>query len=253
MRRTILIAPVAVLLAVAAPADDFNGLLGVQWQGEVYRLDVTTGAKTLLHDNDSAQVGTFNSLARTPDGTYWTHSTQGRLYRIDAGTGVATQGRPTPGITDIRALAGMPDGRLLAMVAANFDRDLYAITPGSGLIQHVTAIATGITGLAYAPDGRLLGTHVTHGVVEIEPTTGAYTDLYPNDDSVLFGFQSLAFGPGGALYAAYNGLWRIDQTDGSLTRLDLPGTINDIRGIEWVPEPATSLLLLGAAFTLRRR
>lgn len=243
-------------LTVAVPAlaqvDPLDHIVGVAWNARTFAIEASDGAWAILDYN--VDITNTNSLARAPNGVLWAHEQGGGLLAIDPVTGVATRGAATPDLVSVRGMAFASDGQLWAIEASGGAApDLYTVDIATGAATYQTHIITSLTGLTFAPDGRLLGTHLGLGVVEIDITTGFVDDLWPNDNFSDDPLQTLTFGPDGTLYVANRTLWRVDPSDGTLTAISPLDSLPDIRGMEWVPEPATALLLLSVLLAATRR
>lgn len=218
--------------------------------GSVVSIDETTGEVTTL---GSSGIIFANSLARSPNGVIYTigrasDSVTYRLYSVDHSTGAGTPGPSVtlPGTSpDADALAFSPSGTLHAM---DLNDNLYTVDVSTGVgtfLSHVGVLGQpiGINGMAFAADGTLYGWGVERfGLIRINPTTGAFTDVSSTAGAGAF-IQGLAFGSDGTLYGARTALWRINTATGVATSL-AADPLGDIRGIVFVPEPS-SLLLVG--------
>ena len=261
------------VIAFPARAD----LLGVAWEGDVWRLDLNTGAGTKV-----GNAGAFrNAMALSPSGLFYSAGDGPELITINpsngAATVVATFSLQSPSQEDIRALAFSPAGTLYAVSRydpgnpAQGSNRLYTINPQTGATTFIGGMGTvGVQALEIAPNGTAYGYHIGTGdgpgnsgelgLVRVNLATGAITDVNPANGGV-YGIQSLAFVPDGTLYGVRSfpdaGLYRIDPATDATTRIGPqpgPGEWSDIRGIAFVvPEPAALPLLAMATLGLVRR
>jgi hypothetical protein len=216
----------AVLTAPIASAQD---MIAVSWSGGVYALDSYTGTTTFLGTGMFGQ----NALARDDQGGLWsTERSTGQtgsvysLTSIDPGTGAATV--ITPNFPDVRAFASA--GGTLLWAISNTSPD-QLITIDVTTSQVTTIGPTGYTAVQClaAVDGVLYAWDNNFGLLTIDPSTGAATDVDPavggNSD-----MQWLARRSDGQLVGGQNGLYEIDPSTGVATQIG-SGLI-DTRGAE---------------------
>ena len=240
----------AALAALAAALFAFVGIahaaiLGVQFNGSVYSINETTAVPTLLSNN-----GTFsaNAMTRTSTGTYYVAGGLGTstLNTVNSTTGVMTAGPVITPNDDVRGLAASPTDVIYATAATGggAGASLYTINPATGAGTLIAAVGP-MQGLTFSTAGTLYGWSNTLGLVTIDPTTGAVTDVNPAIGSTV-NIQTLAFSPGGVLYAGSQpDLYTVDVATGALTLVGNLTPVNDLRGMEFVsggpPAPGVSL------------
>jgi len=216
------------------------------------KIDPISGVYTTL----STSGNSYHALAQNSQGELFggyfaTTSEQGRVARINPLTGSPLQvfNAVTPGAGSIRGLAFDAADRLLAVVnrddqsgSPTINDDLYEIdlaTRTTSLIGSLNFMR--VQGLDVAPDGTVYAWDVGAGLLRINPTTGAATDV----NLAMAGgvsIQSIVFAPDGRLFGAGTALFSINPATGAFTQIGPDGG-PDLRGIEWVvPEPSTALL-----------
>jgi WD40 repeat protein len=221
--------------AIATPVRaDF---LGVTWEGNLVRVDASTGAALTIGHSGAIEL---NSSAVAPDGTLIAASKSGsvsaRLWTIDRVLGTATF-LHWPFLNDIRALAFSPEGTLYAADSGPggtesrlYTLDLTVPVGDSGIKTLVGQVSVpGIIGMTFSPNGTLFGWSLTHGLVVIDRATGQATDVNGTIDGSSI-VQSLAFDASGVIYGVYENLYRIDPVTGGTTLLGV--TNASIRGFE---------------------
>jgi WD40 repeat protein len=251
------------LLAVPQSVLAQRDIVAVSWNttnSPVSLLDRTTGDRQVV---GSSGFQRLNSLARDPGGTLFSVAGNNQLVTINPNSGAGTGG-PLLSVVDVRALAFSPAGQLFAIQDGGTgasDR-LFTIDTNTGTGTLIGAMRyAGVQGLEFFSDGTLYGWEVGSGtgsgagLIRIDPSTGAATDIDPFTDGSSQ-IQSLAFGEGTALYGAGDGLYAIDILNGAAILIG-QRQFADIRGIAVVPEPAVMTLLvsgmLAAAMVFRRR
>jgi DNA-binding beta-propeller fold protein YncE len=238
----------------AAQADPYFALVG--WRGEFARIDAATGEVTEL---PQALPHGLQALALGPDGVLYGGPGDGRdLYTIDPteGTGVQLQ----TVATDIRGMAFSPDGDLYVTArehpAAPTILRIVDLTDGSYVdVGELGIGGVQAQGLAFSPDGVLY---------TVRPNAENY-DLFTIDlddtELHLVGshpgalHQGLAFAPDGSLYAVgYSIFGQLNPGSGAIIG-DTIALSGDYRGMAYIAEPGTILLLSlsGLAFLRRRR
>ena len=123
---------------------DTGDLFGLDQLGNLYSVDQTTGAFSLIGDTSSATRG----LSFSPDGTLYGFGEEGAVFTIDPATAVATAlsgaGAPIDSITQDSTFT--PAG---ALFVADFDGDLIQIDPltGDPLGSSTTGEGSGLAAL----------------------------------------------------------------------------------------------------------
>jgi len=268
------------LALLGLPASAEAAIYGVEWFGDVYRIDESSGAGLLVGPTGFPRL---NSAARDAAGTMFSvtggnvpaGSGPDTLITVNTMTGAGTAG-PVLNFAnvdeDIKGLAFSPGGTLYAIHngggpgVINQPDDLYIINPVTGAETLVGSTGfPGVQGLAFSPGGTLYAwdagsTGVGAGLLTVNTATGAATDVNPAVDGTPM-IQTLDFAPDGTLYGARSDLYTIDVNTG-VTTLIGSGAYTDVRGIVYVPdaeipEPATAALTLialsGLALRIRRR
>lgn len=244
--RKLCLSGVAILLAGsgAVRSGDESLFLAVDTfsGGGVYLGDVVTG--------DAEQIGVagfspLNSLARSPDGVFYSSAQNGdldRLITIDPETGEGTFvtdldfGTNQPGV---RAMAFSPRGELF-VTRSGISNLLFRVDIYSGdvtLVGETTGVG-GIQGIDFSPTGTLYGFAINRGLVVIDPDTAETTIVDPSHDG-NWDIQTIAFGPDGRLYGMGHEIWLIDPQTGEDTLLH-EGYWFQFRGagfLEAPPEP----------------
>lgn len=252
-------------------------LIGVT--SRVYSIDTATGTPTLIGNSGIAQL---QSLAHSPDGTYYATAAGGgggpvKLVTIDpttgAGTTIGTVTTTDPaGISAMQGLAFGADGTLYGAGTAlgSTISNLYSVNRTTGVASLIGSTnATSIQGLdfndakgvLYAYNGN--GDAATRGLRTVNTTTGASTFIGPVGGSGTLNLASIAFTPDGTLWGSNtSGLWTINPATGVAVNT-YPGTtfhLGSYSGLEYltpVPVPAAVWLfgsgLAAMAGWLRRR
>jgi hypothetical protein len=240
----------AFLWSVALQAAMGQEFVGIHPSGTVYRVDPRSGQTTLI------------GLAG-PSGFFWTalgqdsngilYAAYGRfdhpyeIHRIDPVTGQATFVAQTT-LIGVSSLAFWPNDELLLMndpgapgslgyhlVRLDLATGAETVLGNSGLIT--------ITALDCDESGRLWAYDYERGIVEIDPLTGAATDVNPGFRGPPDPPKSMVFGEDGALYLLDGAVWIGDVTTG------VPGFVNWtsqpvlFSGMEYLPGPVPPFTL----------
>jgi WD40 repeat protein len=254
MRAPLIFIGVATI-ALAMPVAGHSAIIGIEWNGDVFAIDETTGGGALVGSSGYIQT---NALARNSTGTLYSEGdTSSALITIDPVTGAGTLASPlTQVFGGYRAFAFSPGDVLYANGnSGGANNELYTIDVSTGAVTLVGYIPfPGVQALTFSPAGVLYGWDAGGaGLITIDPSTANAADVNPGVGG-SFDIQTLAFSPDGVLYGANDSLFTIDLTSGAQTLVG-NGPYTDIRGMEFVPEPSTGLLvfagLLGIA--VRRR
>lgn len=231
-------------------------------------IDKATGNSTFIGDVGSTRE--FNSLAISQDGS--TLYSVGKpdlfgqysLISIDSITAtpttIGTVTLPGETVITVTGLTIDESGQMFAM--QNFtDSVLYKINQsnGAGTLVGDTgksgfqSLASG-DGKLWSFDGGGLGTDL--GLVTIDKTTGAVTDVSGANGGGGLLIQGLTYADNGMLYGAtLDNLYEIDPTNGAFQLIG--GNFSDLRGMAShtaVPEPAAVFAaVFGMALFFRRR
>jgi len=231
---------------------------GFGWTGTIYAIEESDGRGTAiggvpgsdnLNSGASDSAGTLYSVTRS--GT--TSSDQLVLFQPDGG---ADLGPTLERDIDARGIAFSSSDVLYAIengLLSTIDL-LVTIDTATGAVSGVgSTLTSNIQGLAFAPDGMLYGWDTTVGLMTLDPSTGRATDVNPAVEGG-FGIQALEFAPDGTLYGGQDELFTIDVATGATTSVG-SGEWSNVRGLAYVPEPSTALLLGAglAGFARKRR
>jgi hypothetical protein len=242
---------------------DFGNPAGPTPPSQVFSIDYQTGAATSI---GFAGVNRLNALAMNAGGEIITKRQDIGLLKVDPTTGATSFWAASPPNTFDNAMAFDSSGDLfltglnsLGGQSGSNGLGLWRYNPSTSQTTFVGDTRFNIVGLEFAPDGTLYGWDLFEGLVRIDTLTGRGIDVNPlisNRNGTMLDHvaQTLAFGPDGKLYGAWESLYQIDLTTGAYTNIG--GSYADIRGMVWyVPEPGTlSLLGVGLfAIALRRR
>lgn len=223
-----------------------GSILGVGFgfsNSPVYRIDEQTGTGAFL---GCSGCPALNALARDSAGRFFSISS-GFLVTIDPFTARCEPVTPLSigsGSGGVLALAFAPDDRLYALkrrIANEISPvDLYTVDVDSGLGTLVGPTdRQRVTSLEFSSGGVLYAWDLDLGLVLIDPATGALSDLNPAVTGEPV--QSLAFGPDGRLFAAWEELWEIDPAEGTQSLVG-SGSYGNIRGIAFeLPALATRI------------
>jgi hypothetical protein len=247
MKRAVLLVAVIFLLGASARGD----FLGVGWDSTnspVVRINETTGASVSVGLSGFSHL---NSLAINSVGNIFATSPN-TLITINPSTGEGT----TIALlnADIRGLTFASGDVLYGIrdVGESKSDDLVTINASSGAVSLVsTTSLPGLQSLEFSLEGTLYSWDIGsgylssgHGLVTINPITGAATPVSPSIGTI--NIQTLSFGSNGILYGAgTNKLYTINTNTGEATLVGTGGLF-DIRGmvcLNSVPEPSTLALL----------
>ncbi|MFG0331376.1 MAG: hypothetical protein ACF8PN_15925 [Phycisphaerales bacterium] len=235
MRTCGILVAVACGAMVCGQSGSAQDMIGVNWGGSVYTMDSSTGTGSLLGPSG---WNTLNGMAKDPTtGTIYTHS-GGTLLTIDPTTGIASFAANMTGLLSPRGMAFDPAGTLFVIEDGQPDK-LYTVNVGTGGVSLVGDTGFfGIQALAADDQGQLYawdcgaGTGVGDGLIILNSSTGAGSDVNGAIGGTCDEVQGLAFGPDGILYGARASLYQIDTTTGSLAVVG-SGGYSDVRGIEF--------------------
>ena len=216
-------------------------MIGVRWwEGKVYLIDSGTGMGSEL--SNLAPTG-FDSMARDDSGTLWMMAASD-LWQLDPVTGAGTNVATMTNLVHVTALAyDKATNSLLAVEdGGTFTTNdkLYSIsltTLTDTLVANMSV--PGLHGMTFHPNGTLYGwetgaisSGVGFGLVTINPTTGAVTDVNPAVDGKWIDIQTLTFG-NNKLYGVNNQVHTLDLMTGVMTVVG-GGGYGNIRGIEFI-------------------
>jgi hypothetical protein len=188
-------------------------LLGVS-NRDLYDIEPISGVATLIGPTGFTGLTSFCKV-----GMQWIAADSGtsRLVFLNPLTGAGAQG---PAQSNIRGLSNGPQAGTLYGV-----RDTTLGNPDD-LVKYTTSWSTigstgqdFIEGLTYSSiDGLFYGWDTARGLVHINPTTGAATDVNQSSDGDVL-TATVEFGPDGKLYGAGDKLYRIDPMTGVRTEI----------------------------------
>jgi len=219
-------------------------LLALDAGGDLYRLDMTSGASTLVGDTG---FGHLSSLAASSAGLFSVESdvAQAALHivKIDPLTGNGTVFATLSSNTlNLRGLAISSAGLMYGI--DNGSEDIFTVDMATGVATDLgDSGVTELQSLDFTADGVLYGWNATNlplggGLVTVNTTTGAATDvnnLVLGDTSAVF---ALAAAPGDTSFFAVDGgkLVSVARATGAVTTIGQHG-INP-RGLEVMNLPA---------------
>lgn len=233
---------------------------GVATDNTLYSVNVTTATVTLI---GSTGIGSMEGLALSPGGLLFGTDSNGQLYSISLTTGLATSIGNT-GVGNIEAL-DFAGSTLLGATFSTSTPTIFSIDTTTGSITNLITLTSPLSGstraMAVLDSNTVFLTADTTGganLYRVDLTTGTSTlvGLMPGLGATTHQFAAMDIASDGQLYGLDNdgALWRINQTDASVTLLGNTG------GHFWldatavaVPEPSTyALMTLGLAGLLWR-
>ena len=212
-------------------------IVGITWGGQVVHIDAATGAGSVIGSSGLTEV---NSMSRSRRGALVVaaKTITAKLYSIDPDTGQSKL-VALPYVNDIRGLAFASGPMLYAAAAQSpaesllYRLDLSMPFGDSGIKATIgNTTMGGIQALTFSPEGILYGWSAVNGLITIDPFTAECSDVNTELDGSSI-IQTLAFGPDGTLYGAYDKLYKIDLQTGALTLVG-GGSWSDVRGMEFV-------------------
>lgn len=246
------LAVAGVVFASAQGAFAANDMVGVNFNGDIYKIDSAAGTAFLVGPsgfgalNSAATLGGF---AYTADGT--------GLVRIDPTTFIASRAVNFSGLSyySLRGMAFSAAGECFVIQnggsagSTDVPDELYKLNIATGTFTFVgtTSSFVGIQGLDFAPNGTLYAWDIFNGLLKIDPNTGAATDVsgVGGDGSI----QTIAFGANGTLYGGRDNWFSIDTATGATTLIS-SGQMNDVRGA--TPFGATVIKVPPSGFNVIR-
>ncbi len=197
-----------------------QGLFGIEWSGNVIRIDKTTGLGIFVgHSGFSAT----NSAASDSLGRIFTIigilDGRGQLIEIDPTTGSGSVFLELPGCSTPMAVRGMAfhSNDTLYIVLDRFDTDdedvLATIDMTTGECSEIGTMGlTGVQALAFDPQDNLrcLNVAFPRGLCSVDVTTGVATLIGIGGDDFLFDDQAIEFDEDGTFFAARRNLLHVD-------------------------------------------
>lgn len=228
---------IACLLGLLAPgclAED--GLVGIAFDGRLFRIDAASGVGTFVADLGNP-IDQYNCLAANADSVLHTMTVMSsNLYRINV---------LNPGTFVVHNVVA--DGISALTFEPGSNRWLFGTTLGGGVSdlyrfdlsapygtpavkKLIAKLNFAVTAMQFAPNGDLYAWDPGRGLIRIDPQTGASLDV--NASVVGPSMQSMAFTPSGDCYGAYDQLFSINIQTGVATPLPSSG-FDSIRGLAW--------------------
>jgi hypothetical protein len=192
------------LFAADFLAGDFTTLYAISYDNNnLYTVDVSTGAYTLVGASTPPGGQSWSGLSGTPDGTLYgltTDISNSSLVTVDPGTGAVTVLGDLPGLAGGIDLAYNTDDDMIYIVDLITD-SLFRVDPSSlatTLVGSLGVAPNYAQGMDYEEESGILywAAYTTSGELRIiDTTTGASTlvGAFPGGAEV----DSLAFGTGG--------------------------------------------------------
>lgn len=196
-------------LLICAPAH--AAVLAVTYGGDLLEIDESTGVATSIGPTGFSNL---NGLARDASGRLYAVTQDGRIIELDPDTGsgtlVAALPLPSP-VHIVRAIAVSLTGELYFAhgslheasddTLARFDLARRSTTTIDILRVTGESPVTGLTGLAFAADGRLIGwDQALYGLIEIDPATAVATRRGPRLGPPGANIETLAYADDGTLH-----------------------------------------------------
>jgi len=186
-------------------------------------------------------------MARSRHGVFLASDYNNRLHTVDPLTGITEFLLFVQGIglnETIRGMAFTVDERLLAVMSTPFDTidTFYEIDLATGQAAHIGSTGlSALQSLAISSHGVIYSFDIGptgRGLVTIDATTGAATDVNPLVGALGAMIQALAFRSDGTLFGiGQGGIYTVNPQNGNVTRIVQLSL--DIRGAEFViPEPS---------------
>ncbi|MEM7311298.1 MAG: hypothetical protein AAF682_31820 [Planctomycetota bacterium] len=259
------------LLGVLTSFVGAQELQGVTWNGFVVRVDVVSGAVTVVGNCGFDRI---NSQAMTDSGRIFTYTNQfdaGQLLELDPETGLGTAiGSPNPDVDDVRGMAWDEASGLLYLLNNTdlFDPlhtgELYTTDPDTGVSTFVTELVLtpgspygSFSCLEITPDGTLYGWNLgasPDSLNVIDKQTGVATELFTTEGDFPGTFHPLwmTSDASGTLWCGSDGdlgLHTVDLVAQTTTPV-VTFAFKDIRGMDFLPsacpgEPATTTVRPG--------
>lgn len=238
--------PIEVGERYTAPSANDYRCYAITWGGDLYTIDLKTGAATLAKSNTCTGA---NAMTTMPDGTLLIASTYNdQLIRFNPTSQLVESIQQMPESADIRGLAALPDGRVMGIQAPSGkprQNTLVEIDPSSGEIAPLTPLNTEtVQSLEADPTGMLYAyDNYKNGLMSIDPKTGIARKHQSFSPAGVF--QSIAFAPDGGLIGythnqtnsvvRSNAIYSINTTHGACNFITHVRGKLDIRGIAIAP------------------
>lgn len=224
-------------------------ILAVTYNGDVIGIDETSGDNSLIGYSGFDRL---NALTRDASGRFYASTSDGTIISIneDTGAGTFVYSIPMPSPVHIlRALAVSDTGEFYWASGSLYEVSpdtLEKYDPETGLVTAIAIIensegiaVTGLTGLTFSSDGRLMGwDQLNFGLIEIDPATAVMSRVGPNRGWPTVNIETLAYDLEGALvgiggYArdGSDNLYEFNASGQPLSHVRI-GAL-DIRGMEY--------------------
>lgn len=236
-----LAATLAALTALGQSAEA-QDMVGIRWfGGEIYLLDSQTGMGTTA---GTAAEDMMDSMARDGMGQFWTMD-ESDLVLVDPLTGTTTNANTIAQLLHVTALAW--DDSANTMYAVE-DGGTFTTNDSLYSIDFVSLVPTlvgnlgvpGIDGMAMDGAGQLWGwetgaisSGLGFGLVRINKSTAAVTDVNPAVNGKWIEVHTLTFGKG-KLWGVRHLVHEINQSTGVLSAVGAGGGFGDVRGAEFL-------------------
>ncbi|HEX5051172.1 MAG TPA: hypothetical protein VFZ65_05335 [Planctomycetota bacterium] len=133
---------------------------------------------------------------------------------------------------DVRGMATTASGDLLAVVPGSTSDVLMRIDTTTGAFTTIGSLGfTGVQALT-RHGATLLAWNATNGLINVNPTNGAASDLHPFMGSGGVDVQFLTTMSDGRVLAGRNELYEVNTVNGSLTLIGSSPGWTDLRGCE---------------------
>lgn len=236
----LLMSTVLFALLSSAQAAEF---LGVSWSGSVYRIDASDASSMII---GRTGYGVLQSLATDPAGVHYAATDDDELISVDPRTGYSTLVCEAPNLLSARGLEWQSPGYFYVMDSGGWQNNcrLKILETATG---DVTLI--GETNHEYAealvmsPGDTLFSWDIHYGLLRVDATTGATTDVDGIEDGEFI--KGLAFDPSGQMYG-FGGdeTYLINRDTGAATLVGESNYGSDVQGVEYHDFTPNECLLL---------
>ncbi|UCC29820.1 MAG: hypothetical protein JSU86_16645 [Phycisphaerales bacterium] len=223
-------------------ASPFFALVG--WRGEFARIDATTGE---VYESPQTVPPDLNALALSPGGVLYAGPGEERdLFTLDPMDGAAQHALSID--SDIRGMAFSPEGDLY--VAARDEQlaptmlRIISLADGSHTdVGALSGVGMRPQGLAFSPDGQLYMVRPNADEADLFTVNPDNAELQFIGSHTGLSHQGITFAPDGSLYAVgYSEFVQLDPGNGAVIG-DVVELSGDYRGVAFIPEPATAVML----------